>query len=172
LLGQSTLQKRWVIAYRYADVPQKRPRSRLTLDYNVNESFQLGLEYNFLVKELGFRSSLILLQESARTPQVHLNTSSDRIGTPEGYQQVSLSIAKTIPETPVAPYVSLTYSGFNKKFLLPFGMNVDLHPQWNLLYMYDGRKSHVLVTFATKELYLQGGLVWLKHPLITIGTGF
>ncbi len=166
------MQKRWVVAYRYADVPQKRPRSRFTLDYNVNELFQIGLEYNFLVEELGFRSTLVLLQESHHTPQVHLNTSSDRIGTPEGYQQVSLNIAKTLPGTPMAPYVSLAYSGFNEKFLLPFGVNLDVHPQWNLLYMYDGRKSHALVTFATRDFYLQGGLVWLKHPLFTIGTGF
>lgn len=161
-----------MVAYRYVDVPQKRPRSRFTLDYNVSETFQIGFEYNFLVEEFGLRSSLILVQESQDNPQVHLNTSSDRIGTPEGYQQVSFTIAKTIPQTRVAPYVSLTYSGFNKKFLLPFGANVVVHPQWNLLYMYDGRKSHLLATFATRDLYIQGGVVWLKHPLITIGTGF
>lgn len=173
MLGSGSLSdKKWVVAYRYADTPQERPRHRFTLDYNVNPRVQVGFEYNFVVEEFGLRATWVLNRETEREPMIHLNTSSDRIGTPPGYQQVSLTFAKAIPNTPLAPYVSLTYSGFDKKLLLPFGINVQLAANWSLLGLNDGRKSHILLTYSRENYYLQAGYIWLKRPSFTIGWGF
>lgn len=161
-----------MIAYRFADVPQKRPRSRFTADYNISDRLQVGFEYNFLVQELGFRGSWILQHENEQRPMVHLNTSSDRIGTPKGYEQVSLTIAKGIKGAPLAPYASVTYSGFEKKLVFPFGLNYQINSNWSLLGMHDGRKSHLMLNYSTRYTYVQIGWIWLKHPSITIGWGF
>lgn len=151
---------------------QERPRSRLTVDYNVTPLLTLGLEYNFLVEELGFRGSYVLQRETEKLPQVHFNTSSDRIGTPEGYQQYSLTFAKALPGTPISPYVSVTYSGFDDQLVFPFGVNLQLGEQWSLLGMNDGRKSHLLLNFNTEEYYVQVGWIWFERASITVGFGF
>ena len=153
-------------------MPQKRPRSRFTLDYNVNDRVQLGFEYNTLVGEIGFRGSYVVQSGEGGRAQIHLNTSSDRIGTPEGYQQLSLTVAKPIKGLPIAPYASLTYSGFDKKLVFPFGASLQIDKNWSAIFMNDGRKSHALLTYSAKDFYVQAGWIWFKHPSITIGWGF
>lgn len=103
---------------------------------------------------------------------VHLNTSSDRIGTPKGYEQVSLTFAKGIGGTALAPYLSVTYSEFERGFVFPFGINYQINPSWSVLGMNDGRKSHLMLNYAAKDYYVQLGWIWLRHPSITIGWGF
>lgn len=132
----------------------------------------MGVEYNFLVKELDFRGTYVLSSETTTRPMIHLNTSSDRIGTPKGYQQVSLTVARSIAGTRFSPYVSLTYSGFEKRFVFPFGINFQLGHTWNLLAMNDGRKSHLLLNHTFGDRYVQVGLIWLREPAITVGWGF
>ena len=161
-----------MIAYRYAGVPQLRPRHRLTVDYNVSERLQIGFEYNPAVGEVGPRATLVLVPESSGSPQVHLNTSSDRIGTPKGYQLVSVNVSKTIPGTKLAPYGSITYSGYEKGLVFPFGMNWQVAPHFGVLAMNDGRKSHLLLTYSQERYFVQLGWIWLKHPSITVGFGF
>lgn len=161
-----------MVAYRFADIPAERARYRFTADYNVNDRFQVGIEYNPLVGEIGPRSSWILQHENEQRPMFHLNLSSDRIGTPKGYEQVSLTVAKGITGTPFAPYASITYSGFEKRLVFPFGMNYQINSNWSLLGMHDGRKSHLMLNYSTKDYYVQLGWIWLKHPSITIGWGF
>jgi hypothetical protein len=133
---------------------------------------QLGFEYNPSVGEYGFRGTWVAVHETEKTPMIHINTSSDRIGTPAGHQQASITVAKSIPNSLFAPYVSLTYSGFEKKLIFPFGVNCKLHENWNLIAMNDGRKSHLLLTFSQKDFYLQAGWIWFKHPMLTMGWGF
>lgn len=161
-----------MIAYRFADTPQDRPRHRLTVDYQLTPNFQPGLEYNLAVGEIGFRATWILQTESERRPMIHVNTSSDRIGTPEGYQQASVTFGKAIPGTKLAPYVSITYSGFEKRFVCPFGASYQLTPEWGAILMNDGRKSHLLVSYSQRHFYIQAGWIWFKHPALTIGWGF
>ena len=38
--------------------------------------------------------------------------------------------------------------------------------------MNDGRKSHLMLNYSTRDYYVQLGWIWLKHPSITIGWGF
>lgn len=169
MLGSSTPQSSWVLAYRYADTPQRRPRSRLIVDRNLNDRLSLGLEYNSLVEEFQFRGTWVALAESAKDPQIHLGTSSDRIGTPEGKLQYSVTIGKSLAGTPLAPYVSLTYSEFNKGLVYPFGLNYQLTRNWGLLAMNDGSKSHLMLNFSARDYYAQLGWIWLRHPSVTLG---
>jgi hypothetical protein len=161
-----------VFAFRYADVPQARARYRFTGDYNVTDRLQLGFEYNPAVGELGFRGTYLISRETDQCPMVHLNTSSDRIGTPPGYQQVSLNFAKAIPNTPLAPYASVTYSGYDRTLVFPFGLSLQLNRNWNLVGMYDGRRSHLLAAYTTEQFFVQLGWIWLRHPAIAVGFGF
>jgi hypothetical protein len=124
------------------------------------------------VEELGFRATWLLQSETEQRPMIHLNTSSDRIGTPAGYQQASITFIKRIPGTSFSPYASITYSGFEKSLVFPFGLNYQVTPEWSALAMNDGRRSHLLVTFAQPSYYLQLGWIWLERPSITIGWGF
>lgn len=109
------------------------------------------------------------MPESDHRPQIHFGTSSDRIGTPKGRQQYSLTVAKTISGTRLAPYASLTYSEFNRGLVYPFGLNIQLAEGWGVLAMNDGIKSHLMLNFSSRELYAQLGWIWLKHPSLTVG---
>jgi hypothetical protein len=142
------------------------------VDYNVSDRLQLGIEYNPAVGEVGPRATYVLLQETDRQPMIHLNTSSDRIGTPPGYQLASINFSKTIPGTRIAPYASVTYSGYEKGLVFPFGVNWQITPTIGVLGMNDGRKSHLLLTYSQQSYFVQLGWIWLKHPSITIGFGF
>ncbi len=153
-------------------MPQRRPRSRFTLDYNATSRLQIGLEYNTLVDEEDFRGSWVILTETGSRPQIHLNTSSDRIGTPEGKQQVSLTFAKSIPRMGLAPYASLTYSGFEDRLVYPFGLSYHIDKSWSALAMNDGRKSHLLLNYSAERYFVQAGWIWFKNPAITVGWGF
>lgn len=161
-----------MIAYRFADTDQKRPRHRVTLDYQATPNFQPGLEWNPAVSELGIRATWVLQRESETRPQIHLNTSSDRIGTPKGNQQYSATFAKSFPGSSLAPFASITYSEFEKGLVFPFGASYQFTPEIGATFLNDGRRSHLLATYSQESWYVQLGWIWFKRPAITIGWGF
>lgn len=161
-----------MIAYREADTDEKRPRRRLTVDYQATPNFQPGLEVNFAVDEVGVRATWVLQKESDSRPQVHMNTSSDRIGSPKGTQQYSFVVSKSLAQKEIAPYAGLTYSEFNDGLVVPWGLSYRFSPEWNLIFMNDGRNSHALATFSAKNWYGQVGLVWMRRLAVTVGWGW
>lgn len=132
----------------------------------------LGFEYNSAVGEIAYRGTYIALHETESMLQVHFGTSSDRIGTPEGYQQYSVTFAKAIPGTLVSPYASITYSEFDEQLVFPFGFNTQRTGRWGLLGMHDGRKSHLLLNYAGADFYVQVGWIWFERASVTVGFGF
>lgn len=161
-----------MFAYRFANTDERRPRHRFTLDYEADEGLQVGFEYNAAVGEWGFRATWIASRETESRPMAHFNTSSDRIGTPEGFQQYSATLAKTLPGGRFAPFVSLTYSEFERGLVFPFGLNAKLSSAWSALFLNDGRKSHVLATYATPDAYYQIGWIWFERISFTVGWGY
>lgn len=161
-----------MIAYRFADTEQRRPRHRVTVDYQATPNFQPGLEWNPSVREIGFRATWVLQRENERRPQIHVNTSSDRIGTPKGYQQYSLTLGKSLHDTGFAGFASLTYSEFEEGFVFPYGLSYQISPAWNAIFLHDGRRSHLLATYSQESWYVQFGWIWFKRPSFTIGWGF
>jgi hypothetical protein len=114
----------------------------------------------------------VIQKEFEGRPQFHLNTSSDRIGTPKGFQQYSATIAKTVPGTKLAPFASLTYSEFEEGLVFPFGASYALTPEVQAMYLHDGRRGHLLGTYSQESWYVQVGLVWFKRLSFTVGWGF
>jgi hypothetical protein len=157
---------------RYVDIPVDRARWRYTVDYQATPDLQVGLEYNPLVEEVGFRGTWILMRETDTRPLIHANTSSDRIGTPKGHQLYAVTAAKTIPGTKLSPYVSFAYSEFERGLIIPFGVNWQPHPQWSLIAMNDGRRPHLLLTHSRERFFVQVAYIWLERPGITVGFGF
>ena len=130
------------------------------------------MEYNPAASELAPRGNWYLQTESESRPALILGTSSDRIGTPEGTQAYYLTAAKRIPQTPIAPYLSLNYSEFDRGWNFPFGASVNLSDSWSLLTMYDGQGSHFLVNYRGKGYGISLMLIWVKRVGISVSTGF
>jgi hypothetical protein len=173
LLGASNLQKRWTLTVRFIDTKLSRPRWRWTLDYRVNRKLLVGVEWNPAAKEFNpLRLTYDLTSETKTTPLISLGTSSDRVGSPEGTQMYYLTVAKTLPQTQLAPYVSLAYSEWDDGFNVPFGVYWHINPHWNLLAMNDGRQSHLLLTHQWRDGWITVGWIWLKRFSVSIGWGF
>ncbi|HZP80990.1 MAG TPA: hypothetical protein VFB21_05075 [Chthonomonadaceae bacterium] len=157
---------------RYADTPEARPRWRFNAAYRLTPRFQAGIEYNPVVHEIVPTANWLLNRESARWPLLTLGTSSDRIGSREGTHAYYLTLARGIPRYHVAPYVSLNYSEQDRGVNFPFGVNIALGGQWDLLPMNDGRRSHLLLTYKEKNWNVSLIAVYLKHPGVSIGFAF
>ena len=81
------------------EIPADRARWRLTVDYRLAKTVLVGIEYNPVVGEIGPRATWEALLEDEDQPALHFGVSSDRIGTPKGYEAVFATASKTIPET-------------------------------------------------------------------------
>lgn len=105
-------------------------------------------------------------------PLISFGTSSDRIFTPEGNQTVFVTFAKGIPNLPVAPYLSVNYSEFERGLNFPFGVNVALNEAFDFLTMNDGRRTHALLTYKTKTTNYTFMAIDLKRPRFGVSIGF
>jgi hypothetical protein len=132
----------------------------------------VGLEYNITVHEVVPTLNWVITRESARIPMISLGTSSDRIGSPEGKQAYYLTFAKAVPKLRIAPYFSINYSETDRGFNLPFGVNIALDRRWSLLPMYDGNRTHLLLTYKQKNFNVSLMAVYLRHFGLSVGFGF
>ncbi len=159
-----------MLTVRYVDTAIDRPRWRVNAAVRAMPRLSLGLEWNPVVEEVSPTFNWIAALETERTPIVSVGTSSDRIGTPEGNYAYFATFAKGFGR--FAPYVSVNYSQFENGFNFPYGVNVALHPQWDLLHMHDGRRTHLLLTYKQPSYNLSLMLIWLKRPGISVSFGF
>ena len=114
----------------------------------------------------------ILTTETARAPLLSLGTSSDRIGSPEGKQAYYLTVAKGLPRYHIAPYFSVNYSETDRAVNYPFGVNIALGRQWDLLPMNDGRRSHLILTYKQKSYNVSLIAVYLRRFGMSVGFSF
>lgn len=149
-----------------------RPRWRFNAAYRITPRFQAGIEYNPVVNEIVPTANWILNRASPRLPLVVLGTSSDRIGSKEGTHAYFLTLAQGIPRLRLAPYFSVNYSETDRGLNFPFGVNIALGGQWDLLPMNDGRRSHLILTYKEKNWNISLIAVYLKHPGVSIGFAF
>lgn len=149
-----------------------RARWRFNIAKRVTPRLQLGLEINPGEEEITPNANWILQADSGQTPMISLGTSSDRIGTPRGFQSYYATFAKALPDLHAAPYLSISYSEYERKVLVPFGVNVDLNAQWSLLAMNDGRRPHALLTWSGPNSSVSLMWVWLERPGISVSYGF
>lgn len=140
--------------------------------YRATPRLSLGLEHNAAAGELNPVGNWIAHSETVQWPMVSFGTSSDRIFTPAGFQTYYVSFAKMIPNSPFAPYVSVNYSEYERGFNFPLGINIALAPEWDLLPMNDGRRSHLLLTYKAPSMNTTLMLIDLRRPKIGISLGF
>jgi hypothetical protein len=103
---------------------------------------------------------------------VNLGTSSDRIGTPAGPHAYYVTFAKSFPQARLGPYVSVNYSEFDREINFPFGLNYQIRPGLTTMFMNDGRKSHLLLTYARENWSVSAMWIWFRHPGISVSFGF
>jgi len=130
------------------------------------------LEWNPNAREAGFIGNYILTTETPSRPMISLGTSSDRIGTPKGPHAYYMTFAKGIERLHAAPYLSVNYSEYDRRINFPFGVNVGLAKQWDAMYMMDGHRSHLLLTYKGGSYNVSLMWIWLKHPGISVSWGF
>lgn len=130
------------------------------------------MEYSYAVTELQPRLTGYLQTETLRRPAITFHLSTDRIGSGKNTLGYFLTVAKNIPRAPVSPYVSLSYSEASRRFLYPFGVNIDINRNWSFLPMYDGQRSHLVLTYRQKDFSVSLMSIWLQRPGISISFGF
>lgn len=152
----------WSLSQRF--IPDQIPRAkyRTILTRQITPDFRFGLEYNAGVSELGIVANYRALRETRTRPALIFGTSSDRIGTPYG-QSYFATISKSLkPQIglPIAPYVGLSYSGFEKRVLYPWGLNASLGGAWSGSLLHDGVRSHLAATYS-----------WQNYSATFLGVG-
>jgi hypothetical protein len=123
---------------------------------------RLGLEYNSGASEVNFVGNWRALHETKTRPALIFGTSSDRIGTPYG-QAYFATLSKSLqPQigVPLAPYVGLSYSGFEDRVLFPWGLNASFGQHWNGGIIHDGVRSHLAATYS-----------WQRYSATLLGVG-
>ncbi len=156
------METKWTFSARYVDTDLARPRWRFTANYRLLRTLQIGAEFNAAAKEVGPLVTWYLVTETHTRPALFLGASSDRIGSPKGTQSYYLTVAKHIPRTPFSPYASLNYSEWDEHFNFPFGMNVALPKNFALRPMYDGDRSHMVLTYSYRQASVSLLYVWLE----------
>lgn len=171
MLGSSKPRK-FHFSARFVDTDLPRPRWRFTGQYQFHPRFSAGAEYNAVAGEFAPNANLTLFFENRTRPFVNLGTSSDRIGSPEGNQAYFLTAGKTIPQTPLAPYVSLMWSTWDDQFNVPFGCNVQVHERIGILPMYDGAKGHLLLNYSGHGYGFSLMWIWFERAGVAVNWGF
>ena len=127
-----------------------RASVRTTLTYRLLPRLTVGVEYNPRADDVGPLVNFVAVTETSRRPAVILGTSSDRIGTPRGrsyYATISKDLSE-LTRLPIAPYVGLSYSGFEERLLPIAGLNINWSDRLSSLIIFDGVKVHPSVNFA------------------------
>ncbi len=156
---------------RFVDTALERARWRFTANYRVLRTLQLGVEFNAAAEELGPLLTWYWLTETHTKPALFAGTSSDRIGSPPHTQSYYLTLAKHIPRTPLAPYVSLNYSEWDKGFNVPFGANITLPKNFALRPMFDGARAHLVLTYYHRQSSFSAMYVWFEKIGVAMSLG-
>ncbi len=142
--------------------------------HRLTRSLKLGVELNPLVDEIGLVANWRALAETTRRPAVIFGTSSDRIGTPSG-QSYYVTASKSLHHDlgwPVAPYAGVSWSTFEERFVLPFGVNVQLRPGWSAMVMNDGVHTHLSTSWTWRRASATLLVVERKDLGVTVGLAF
>ncbi len=149
-----------------------RARWRGTVTRRVHPRLALGLEFNLAVEEVGPLATLFLLTETHRRPSLSLGTSSDRIGSPEGTASVYMTASKRIPRTSLSPYAAVSWSEWDDGLVFPFGASLALPGNFNFRPMYDGDRTHLMLSWTRGPASVTGLWIWLEQVGIAVSMGF
>jgi hypothetical protein len=143
--------------------------------HQLTKGFKFGVEWNERVGEIGLVANWRAVTETARRPAVIVGTSSDRIGTPAG-QSYFATVSKSLHHpigVPVAPYAGLSWSTAEDRWLIPFGLNVQMRPGFSAMLMNDGVHTHLSATYGFGGRYSVTVLAVERKDIgVTIGAAF
>ena len=169
--GTAFDKAKWEVSHRYLTGVIDRATHRSVVMYRVTPSLKAGVEVNPLADEVGFVANWRAVSETNTRPAVIFGTSSDRIGTPSG-QSYFVTVSKGLPAWRVAPYAGVSYSGYEQRFLYPFGVNVTIGPGLSAMLINDGVHSHLSASYARGRYSLTVLAVERRHLGFTIGATF
>ena len=165
---------KWEVSHRYLNGVIDRATHRSVVMHRLRPSLKLGVEVNLLVDEIGFVANWRALNETRSRPALIFGTSSDRIGTPSG-QSYYATISKSLHHElglPIAPYAGASYSGYERRVIYPFGLNVAPGPGWSAMIMNDGVHTHFSATWSRSRFSFTLLAVERKDLGVTIGATF
>lgn len=114
---------------------------------------QIGIEWNPLADEFAPLANVHLLSEGTYTPAVIFNTSTDRIGTPDG-QSFTVTLSKDLNQRfglPIAPYIGVAYGTYEDKARVIGGLYIRYSQNWSSTLLFDGVKLHPLLTYSYNQ---------------------
>lgn len=151
-----------------------RAKLRHTLHYRLLPQLQIGLEYNPLASEFAPLVNLHILSESPTRPAVIFNTSTDRIGTPDG-QSFTLTVSKDLKRwlnLPVAPYVGVAYGTYEDKARVIGGLFARFTPELSSLILFDGVHVHPTLTYSYEQHVFSLLMIRGKYPGLSYSISF
>ncbi len=140
--------------------------------YRVTPRLGVGIEYNPVVDEVVPNFNWVAMTETESRPLLTFGVSSDRIFTDEGNHAYMMTVAKGIPGSSLAPYIGLSYSEAEKRFLFPAGVNWTIDEHWTLMPMFDGRNGHLMLTYSQANWNVTGLYLKGQRWGISFGIGF
>ncbi|MFP5246905.1 MAG: hypothetical protein ACLGH0_09440 [Thermoanaerobaculia bacterium] len=146
-----------------------RATHRTIAMHRITRDLKAGIEWNVKAEEVGIVANWRALAETHTRPALIFGTSSDRIGTPSG-QSVYATVSKSL--YPFAPYAGVSWSGYEERFLYPFGVNVALPKGFSAMLINDGVHTHLSATYARPRLSITVLAVERRHFGVTVGTTF
>lgn len=126
------------------------------------------MEVNPAAGEVGPIANWVALTETERWPMVTIGTSSDRIFSPPGAQSVYLTAAKSL-SAQAAVYGGVSFGGFEKRPVFPWGVNLRLMDKMDGMVMHDGRNTHLMLTRDMGDCSLT--LLWVKTRYLGVSLG-
>ncbi|HEX6087320.1 MAG TPA: hypothetical protein VF266_22505 [Thermoanaerobaculia bacterium] len=169
--GTASGNEKWELSHRWIEGVIDRATHRTIVMHRITPSLKAGVEWNARANEVGIVANWRALSETRTRPALIFGTSSDRIGTPSG-QSYYATVSKSLHPLPVAPYVGISYSGYEERFLVPFGVNVALPRGFSAMLINDGVHTHLSATYARPRLSLTVLAVERRQMGITLGTSF
>lgn len=146
-----------------------RATHRTVLMHRLGRNFKAGVEWNAKADEIGFVANWRVLNETQARPAIIFGTSSDRIGTPSG-QSYYVTVSKGFGR--IAPYAGASYSGYEERVLVPFGVNVALAKDFSAMLINDGVHTHLSATYAHRNAAVTLLFVERKNVGLTVGLTF
>jgi len=137
--------------------------------YRVTPNLKAGVEWNVKANELGVVANWRAIDETARRPALMFGTSSDRIGTPSG-QSYYATISKSLGR--IAPYAGASYSGYERRVIFPWGVNVHVAGPVSAMVINDGVHTHLSATYTHAKASVTLLLVEREKVGVTVGFTF
>jgi hypothetical protein len=142
------------------------------LSRRIIPTLQIGIEANMAASEIGPIVTWFVLAEESWRPTVFLGTSSDRIGSPEGTQAYYATASRSLGSLPVTAYGTLNYSEWDEGWNVPFGAYVEVAPGVTIQPMYDGERTHALLTVAKDRWSASLIAAWLEDVGLAVSFGW